>query len=240
MLGARLGRGLGLILGAGAFAIPAHAQARAWTEDEPPPGYNEALARGAQEVRRLPGRAWPELEALSDADLDAQDRQLKIERKARVRALAGIGEEIRQLDERLRKKLSEPQRKKIAYRRALLNYRVAVEERQVRLISGHLKVLNAQRARRRGDPEPGAPGDPTAPENVRQAKAAVELLAKYDEALQQVLRREPFTEADVIYALGLLNEKAQVQTMLSEYMGLLETHTGAAEAATAPAAEAGS
>lgn len=238
LAGARWRRGLGIGLAFAAagvasaqdsgqaprFRVETRQETKSWTETEPPSGFHDLAAGEEHEVSRLPEPEWPGVRQMSDAALAAETERLKGARAARVQALTQMNEELQALTTQLAKARTEAKRKEAGYRRALVNYRVAAEDRQVRMIARRLDALNAERARRRPTSFPPVSSDPTTWENVQQVHAAVRLLAQYDEAVGQVLRREPFTEADVIYALGLLEEKAAVQQMVADYMALLERH----------------
>ena len=212
-------------------------EVKAWAEEGPPPV--DGVAVGPEsELREMPGRNWRAVADLSDAELEAESAALKQERSVRVRAIGALQEDIAQLTRRAQKQSSEKERKKFEYQRALRMYRLTMEQREGQTINSRLQVLSRERARRRTPAETPTDPDLLAGANVRQVREAVALLGRYDAALAKVLRREPFTEADLIRALGLLEEKAPVGEMVSDYLRLLEERTAPPAAAdAAPAAE---
>lgn len=222
---------LGLLLA----AAPAAAQAPA-PETAPPADGTEAPET---HLKRLGEPTWTDVAEMSLEEIDQQSAALKQERAARVKAIAGFEEQRRKLRDQYRPGLSDDKRKQLAYRSALLRYRTAEEQNIVNHINDRLQTLAAERVRRAGGTPPSEEpaDDAMALDSVKRAHQAAETLRDYDEALAQILRREPLTEEDVVYALALLNEKAELANLLVEYFGALEkqvaAETGAAASASA-------
>lgn len=199
---------------------------KAWTPEGPTLDPDSVIIGPDDEVVEVPGREWRKVESLTLEEIEEESTRLKEERSVRVRSIGAIEAEVTGLAERLtRTKVTDKERDKFAYQRALRVYRLATEQSEVRHINARLAVLSTERARRREGAETPTDPEAVAASNVREVRRAMAVLAEYDRAIGNVLRREPFTEADVIYALGLLEEKTPITEVVTEYLRVLEEQT---------------
>ena len=187
-------------------------------------------------VPRVSQPGWGNVTGFTDTGIEEETARLKRERGARVRAVTEYAARHSEIQARLRGKAPAARRKDLAYEAALLRFRMADENRLVKIINERLDVLAQERVRRRPElAQVPAAEDLASPENAKKAGEVLSRLLEYDTAVVDILRREPLTEADVVLALALFKEKTSLGEALTDYLRDLADQA-AAEAASAPSA----